>query len=175
MNLGKLSASLALAATVGLALIQPANASHMFFQNVTANGIALSETGTTALTGSTITFSADVVGEPGDSLNWFFVQGGGTSSNPAGASDFFGSTPITFTQVVNFTGTYSGTLVLDIPVSFPDYIDQNGAEWDSYGFNFTVTPDGAVPEPSQTATMALGLMGLAGLVLFARKRRQTAA
>lgn len=101
----------------------------------------------------------------------YFIGALYTTSNdplifPRGATGFATNSSITF---VNASFGSGGTL------SFPSGNAGNSPGY--FGPNFLFTPGGpaAVPEPSQTAALGLGVLGLAGLIVKARKRKAVRA
>ena len=183
----KVLAVASLAATLMVA-VQPAQASHEQFQNVQAQGGGLTPTqdngafvNNITSIGNTVTFTLDYHsngGTFGDNLNFTFSQTGGTAPNPPTVA-----VPVTFApgtqslfESFTFNGTYQGGLHIQTNNSFPDYSSPaNGYNFSGADFNLNVIPgSGAVPEPSQTATLGFGILGLAGLLLAARKRKANA-
>jgi MYXO-CTERM domain-containing protein len=162
---------------LSLASTLPARASHIFFENVQANGIDLFSNPGVIINapGGVVTFSADVVTEPGqngynDQLDFLFTQASGTSATPLNQSFPFVSNdsltqPFSFSRT--FTGTFGGSVFVNIGGSFPDYtLPSSGGQVDSYTFDFGVQPVSNVPEPASMALLGLGV-----LPLLRRRRR----
>lgn len=162
----------ALAALTLTALSAPqARAGHIFFSNVRANGIDLFSNPGHTFTTSLLTFTADVTGSTGDTLDFTFSQTGGTATTPANASLAYGSTPSSVSFSRTFDGTFLGSVLVNLPTSSPDYVrPDNQNQVDSFRFTFNVTPQsGVIPEPGTCALLASGLLPIAGAVI--RRRR----
>jgi hypothetical protein len=171
-----------------------AHASHIFFTDVTANGVPLDPNPLSPITASPsgdVTFFARGFGSP-DTLDFSFTQVSGTNSTilapqsfpitpsafPAGTAPYPAGTPIEFTWVQNFNGTFTGTLFGDIPSSFPDYISPGESTFtagsDSHTFAFSVTPAVPTPEPASFALWSIGAIGMAIGAARRKRRAQTA-
>lgn len=176
-----------------LAFAGQSHASHIFFTDVTANGVPLDPDPLLPITASPsgdVTFFARAFGSPG-TLNFSFTQLLGANSTvlspqsfpipasafPPGNSPYPGGTPNEFTWVQNFNGTFTGTLIGTIPGSFPNYISTGQNPFTAGGtdhtFSFSVVPAIPTPEPASIALWGMGAIGMA-IGAARRKRRQQA-
>jgi len=186
-------ARLSLIATAIALAAAPAQASHVFFSDVTANGVALDPNPGSPILANlagNVVFNVRTFGSA-DTLLLTFNQTGGTNtlalniqsvpipatSLPTGPAPYSsGGTLSTFTLALN--GTFTGTLYARTAGSSPDYIapgqTRGSANQTGHTFTFSVRqPDPvAVPEPASLAVVCVG--ALAGLG-YAYRRRASAA
>lgn len=165
-----------------------AQASHIFFTDVSANGVALDPDNAVVTTDAAgnIKFFVRAFGSK-DNLNLTFTQNSGTnslvlasqtfaipsSSFPVGFAPYPAGTANEYTFVRAFNGTFTGTLFGDIPTSAPDYIapgeSPKTATQNTHTFSFSVRP-AATPEPGSLALL-VGL-GVSGAGFLARRRQR---
>lgn len=189
---------LLVAVAVAMMTCGPAQASHIRFEDPQANGVFLNpgvpniitsdpSGNVNFVTGAYRTATAGPESNnTADQLILTFTQISGTSTL---GNRSFGSSqevllstdfsPTTFfTNLVNFNGTYVGTLNVNFQLSSPDYDAVRGAgqspaltETQTYQINVQTA---AVPEPGTMTLMGLGLAGLIGAGRRKKKRAQAA-
>ena len=134
--------------------------SHIFFSQITGNGITISDVNgvVTAVTGPTVQFETTVSGAS-DTLSFDF-------DDPliADFSIFTAPGIVSFSRT--FTNGWSGSVTVDLVSSWPDYDHSVNGQQDTGTFYFNVASP--VPEPG---TMMLMAAGLGIVALRARKMR----
>ncbi len=149
-------------------------------------GLYAAGSGLVTVTGGTFTAGASGDGLLATGSSLVTITGGtfsatgayGFGLRSAATIDVFGSgfsytvngvtTPITTGTLPLGAGTLTGTLLNNTGPTTSSYINAATIEIN------VGTPPAAAPEPSQFAALGVGLLGLAGLTLRARKRRSAA-
>ena len=161
------------AAVAAFVAASPAAASHIFVSNVKINGVALDSIGGPTdptfnlVAGGTLDFTGDLQGEP-DTLNVTLNGFSGANPNPFLIS--FAGGQASFSQLVSFSTSGSGSATFDFPDSFPDYIAPNGDQFSERTLGFSVNVISAVPEPGTWAMMLVGFGAIGGSM---RRRKVT--